>query len=263
VPYDEALMLWDYTRYDTSQSALLEVRALGTGRVLLNGRRVENWDGVLPRSLFFYLIDRGMTTRADIFQTFWPTLSVREATNVFHVTKRKISEVLGMDLTVYWSGYYHIAPHIQLSYDAALFSQATQDAAILPVEESGTLLRQAITLYRGHFLTSIDMDWTRKRREELLFNFNEALMGLARVYECHHQPQKALALYLQAAATNVQREDLVHNMMRLYSDMGKAGEALLLYERLREELQQTLGVEPAPQLQALAASIQQKSGAAV
>jgi len=120
LPDDETMMFWDYARRD-AERVLLEVRALGTGRVLLNGIEVNEWDGLLPRSLFFYLVDRGMTTRNDIFETFWPKLSVREATNVFHVTKRKISEVLGIDLTIYWSGFYRISPNIQLSYDVVLF----------------------------------------------------------------------------------------------------------------------------------------------
>src|SRR5690606_6778276 len=114
VPVDESLMLWDYAQRNGEKKVLLEVRALGTGRVLRDGKSVDNWDGLLPRSLFFYLVDKGMTTRNDIFNTFWPNLSVREATNVFHVTKRKISEVLGTDLTVYWSGFYHISPDIEL-----------------------------------------------------------------------------------------------------------------------------------------------------
>ena len=69
-----------------------------------------------------------MVTRAEIFQTFWPNLTTREATNVFHVTKRKISEVLGTELTVYGSSFYHISPQIQLSYDVSLFNQLVQDS---------------------------------------------------------------------------------------------------------------------------------------
>ena len=132
IPSDEAVMLWDYAQRNESSGALLEVRALGDGRVQLNGELVEDWDGVLPRALFFYLVDRGMVTRNEIFETFWPTLTNREATNVFHVTKRKISEVLGTDLTVYWSGFYHISPRIHLSYDAALFTQKIHDSAVMP-----------------------------------------------------------------------------------------------------------------------------------
>ncbi|NJL95427.1 MAG: hypothetical protein HC915_17740, partial [Anaerolineae bacterium] len=143
LPADERWMLWDYARGNErdsngSEMTLLEVRAFGAGRVQLNGQAVVSWDGILPRSLFFFLVDKGLATRTEIFNTFWPNLSVREATNVFHVTKRKISEVLGIDLTVYMSGFYHISPKIHLSYDVALFNQA------LPLE--------ALTLTSGRRL---------------------------------------------------------------------------------------------------------------
>ena len=172
VPVDEDLMLWDYARReakpDSEENAvLLEVRALGNGRVLKDGKSVDNWDGLLPRSLFFYLVDKGMTTRNDIFATFWPNLTVREATNVFHVTKRKINEVLGTDLTEYWSGFYHISPKIELSYDVVRFSELFQDSAVASVAGTVNLLRQSVALYRDDFLTSLEMDWVENRRREL------------------------------------------------------------------------------------------------
>ncbi len=104
-----------------------------------------------------------MVTRAEIFETFWPNLNTREATNVFHVTKRKISEVLGTELTVYGSGFYHISPKIQLSYDVSLFNQLVQDSDS-PTADT-TALRQALALYRGDYLISISMDWVVKRRD--------------------------------------------------------------------------------------------------
>jgi DNA-binding SARP family transcriptional activator len=255
IPADESRMLWDYARHDGTSGSLLEVRALGSGRVLLNGVPVDSWDGLLPRSLFFYLVDRGMTTRGEIFETFWPTLSTREATNVFHVTKRKISEVLGMDLTTYWSGFYHISPHIHLSYDAALFSETVQDSAVVSPDESTALLRRAISLYRGDFLTSVDMAWSQKRREELLQTYGEALVGLAKSTERNGELRHALGYYLRAAMTNRQREDLALSIMRLYREMGMHKDALTIYTRLEEELKQQLGVSPAPNLQELAAAI--------
>ncbi len=255
LPSDRRLMLWNYAHSETTSSALLEVRALGAGRVLLNGRPVDDWDGVLPRSLFFYLVDRGMTTRAEIFETFWPTLSVREATNVFHVTKRKISEVLGLDLTVYWSSFYHISPSIQLSYDAALFSELVQDSAVSEPDEASLLLRSAIGLYRGEFLSSIGMKWAEKRRQEMLQTYGEALVGLAKANERKTDGRDALGLYLRAAQTNPQREDLALSVMRIYRELKMNADALRVYRRLEEELSRSLGVSPAPQLQELAAVI--------
>jgi DNA-binding SARP family transcriptional activator len=255
LPVDEHLMLSDYAQPGAT-STLLEVRALGSGRILLNGLSVDNWDGVLPRSLFFYLVDRGMTTRSEIFGTFWPTLSTREATNVFHVTKRKISEVLGMDLTVYWSGFYRISPEIRLSYDAALFSEMIQDSAVAPLEDAKRLLERAISMYRCDFLMSVEMDWVRKRRRELLESYGEALISLAKMVEKSENPARALGLYLRAALTNPQREDLARSIMLLYQELDSPEDAIATYERLEAELERSLGVSPAPQLQELLESIQ-------
>ena len=261
IPSEQELMLWDYSRHDGDGTSLLEVRALGAGRVHLDGRPVDDWDGVLPRSLFFYLIDRGMTTRSEIFDTFWPNLSTREATNVFHVTKRKISEVLGMDLTVYWSGFYHIAPKVELSYDSALFSTTVQDSAVVSNDEAVVLLRRALSLYRGDFLTSIEMPWVQKRRQELRQSYGEALVALAKSTERQGEVRRALGLYLRASTTNRHREDLALSIMRLYHDLGMDGDALKIYGLLESQLKAELGVAPAPQLQELATTL--RAGAAL
>ncbi len=257
IPDDASFMLWDYAQRQ-DESALLEVRSFGDGRVLLNGRNVDNWDGVLPRSLFFYLVDRGMTTRNEIFDTFWPNLTKREATNVFHVTKRKISEVLGIDLTIYWSGFYRISPNIQLSYDVVLFTEMVQNSAVAKPEEAADLLTRASALYRGHFLYKMDMEWARKRREELCQDYADALASLAKVKSELGAKEDALNLYLRAAANNRNREDLTSAIMGLYGDLNMPADALHVYDLLETELKNNLGVSPAPTLQHLAESLRQR-----
>lgn len=257
IPVEKYYMLLDYAQHNSDQ-VLLQIRALGAGQVMLDGRIVDNWDGLLPRSLFFYLVDRGMTTRSQIFETFWPNLSVREATNVFHVTKRKISEVLGVDLTVYWSGFYHISPKINLNYDVILFSEMVQNSAVALLDDAVDLLRQAVSFYRGDFLTSMDSDWVLKRRQELHQTYSEALIGLAKAIEKSGEPKQALGLYLQAANTNRQREDIARSIMTIYRDMGFYEDAISIYKRLEDELEHSLGVSPASQLQNLAQAIQQE-----
>ncbi len=256
IPSSESMMLWDYARSEATEGRLLEVRALGAGRVQLDGQPIKEWDGVLPRSLFFYLIDRGMVTRNEIFDTFWPSLNVREATNVFHVTKRKISEVLGVDLTVYWSGFYHISPQIHLSYDVSMFTQLINEAAVAAPEDSVEVLRQAVALYRGDFLAALDMPWVLRRRQDLLQMCGEALIALARTTESMGSPQQALGLYLRASTSNLQREDVAVNIMRLYREQRQYGDALRVYRRLENELRTSLNVSPAPPLQEMARQIE-------
>lgn len=258
IPAEKSLMLPDYARQD-GQMTLLEVHALGSGRVLLNGRRVENWDGTLPRALFFYLVDRGMTTRAQIFETFWPALSTREATNVFHVTKRKISEVLGVDLTVYWSGFYLISPTIELQYDAALFAEMVQRSAVSEAAPAADLLARALSLYQGDFLSAMNAEWVSRRRAEIAQTYGEALISLGRLMEQADRPREALGLFVRASGTNRQREDLARSIMVLYRRLGMHAEAINTYQRLEAELEATLGVSPARSLQDLVAEIEAES----
>jgi DNA-binding SARP family transcriptional activator len=257
IPVDEELLLCDYIR-DDEAPALLEVHAFGRGRVLLNGVEITQWDGHLPRSLFFYVVDRGMTTRNDIFEVFWPDLPVREATNVFHVTKRKISEVLGVDLTAYWSGFYRISPDIELNYDAMQFSRLVQDSSIAPDDEAQRLLSRAISLYRGEFLTSLSLPWVEKRRSALVQTYGEALVSLARISQDSGEIQRALGFYLRSTMTNPQREDLVQQIMVLYDKLEMHQDALVVYERLVQELSSSLNVAPAPQVRDLAETIRAK-----
>jgi DNA-binding SARP family transcriptional activator len=230
---------------------LLEVYALGAGQVILNGRRITNWDGTLPRALFFYLVDRGMVTRSEIFETFWPSLSVKEATNVFHVTKRKVNEVLGIELTEYKAGFYHIAGNIELVYDTSLFSELVQQSHIAGADRAQRLLTEAVTLYKGRFLCQMTSEWTNYRRQQMIQDYGDAMLLLAKLVENEGDLDMTLGLYLRALETNRRREDVVRSIMELYLEREMHAAALAVYERLAVELDRTLGVSPAPILQRL------------
>ncbi len=255
IPVDDRSMLWDYSQRLDNPTKLLEVYALGAGRVFVDGRLVRNWDGVLPRALFFYLIDRGMVTRQEIFETFWPNLPVREATNVFHVTKRKINEVLQTDLTMYLSGYYHIAPQLQLSYDVSLFNLLVQDALVAPPEEAEDMLVHALSLYHGDFLSPLNLEWIKPRRYNMRVTFCEALAALGRVVQDSGDQGRALQLYLRAAAIQRTRQDIIESAVRLYAGMDMQAEARTCLENLQAELTRAQAGELTPSLRAFAASL--------
>ncbi len=249
-------MLLDYLARDEGK-VLLEVRALGFGQVLIDGRQIDQWDGALPRSLFFYFVDRGMTTRDEVFTTFWPELSTREATNVFHVTKRKISEILGVDLTVYSSGFYRISPQIDLHYDVVSFGEAVQNSAVAEADEAELLLDRAIALHEREFLSALEQPWAARRRDELRRTYVDALTALARIYEDKEMYAEALGLYSRAFSAFPQREDLARAQMRLYQRAGQPRRALVVYDRLVKELDHSLGVVPSPETTALAEEIRE------
>lgn len=244
IPSMPGTMLWDYAQKQ-SANTLLEVRSLGAGHAVLNGRVVREWDGVLPRTLFFFMVDRGLATRTDIFDTFWPQLSTREATNVFHVTKRKVNEILNTDFTVYWSGFYRISSDIQLVYDTVIFTQLCQSGEIAEPEDAERILSQAVAMYRGHFLTTIDVPWVVERRGELKQTYSDALCNLAHLKEQKGDIKSALGLYLRALTTIPYREDIAVQVMRLYDQIQLPEFAVRTFERLTLAMQQLEMGKPA------------------
>jgi DNA-binding SARP family transcriptional activator len=242
-PTDDSRMLIDYLALP-AEHKLLEVYAHGPGQAFVNGRMIEQWDGVLPRSLFFYLVDRGMTTRDEIFHTFWPDLNVREATNVFHVTKRKVSEILQFDLTVYWSGFYRISSDIDLQYDVVRFGEYVQNSAVAEDDDAMVMLQNAIHLYRGRFLSTLTAPWIETRGDDLRSTYIEALSSLAHLHERRGEWPSALGLYQRAVAIQPHREDLVRGIMQNYKELGQTDRAIAAYERLATSLKRDLNVAP-------------------
>jgi two-component SAPR family response regulator len=203
-----------------------------------------------------------MTTRAEIFQTFWPMLSTREATNVFHVTKRKISEVLGRDLTTYWSGFYRISPDIELSYDVRQFSELLQTSAIADPNDAEEQLIRAVALYRDTFLSSTDLPWAKQRREELAMDYADALTELGDLLANRDEIDYALGHYLRALAINKQRTPLAKKIMKIYHKTDQHAAAIALYDYI-VRLTQAADLTVDQSLKDLVAAIKQEAGHSV
>lgn len=250
---------------DEADKPQLEIYGFGRGHAIMNGLPVESWDGALPRQLFFYFIDRDLITRDEIFKTFWSRLNVKEATNVFHVTKRKISERLSInvlaggnyELTNYSTGFYRPANKIVRHYDVAEFETAVDDASMtFDDDEQAKLYRRAVDLYRAPFLLSIDMPWVHDRREKLQRQLLEALIGLARIYKSAEKYEESLGYFMRAIHETPLREDIHREVMSLYQTLGYPDDAVRQYQQLETLLQDTLGVQPGRETQELLQQIQ-------
>ncbi|MCS6835014.1 MAG: bacterial transcriptional activator domain-containing protein [Anaerolineae bacterium] len=218
-PHDPVRMVNDFTRY-SGERHLLEVRTLGKNQVLLNGCLIDHWEGILPRLLFFYFIDKGIATRANIFDAFWRDVPVKEATNIFHVTKRKIHEILGFELTVYDGGFYRIAPYIDLSYDVLSFSRLVQESEIVDDAAADRLISDAISLYHGEFLSLLDSPWIIRRRHEITLAYADALARLAAVRQHRGQLVSAVNLYLKAWSIGGQDDSWLYLAAQLAEKQG-------------------------------------------
>ena len=221
----------------------LEVFALSGGHVYMDGRPVISWEGSLPKHLFYFFVDHPMVTRDEIFSVFWPKMSVKEATNVFHVTKRKISERLGHELTNYQSGFYVPSPRLSIHYDTSLFERAI-DAAIEFETDAPALWYKAIQLYRSPFLPTITMPWVEQRRQELQSKYAQALIGLGRYHRGLGEMDQALGYLLRALREKPDWEDVHRDVMMIYYQQGRIDDAVAQYRQLERTLARMFKIAP-------------------
>lgn len=235
---------------DAEKRNQLEVFALSGGHVYADGRPVVSWDGSLPRHLFYFFVDHPMVTRDQIFEVFWPKMSVKEATNVFHVTKRKISERLSFELTNYASGFYVPSPKVQVHYDVRVFEAAVHDA-IESEESAPANWALAVQTYRSHFLPAINTPWVQARRDELQNKYAQALIGLGRYYRREGQLGMAQGYLLRALREKPDWEDVHRDVMAVYAEQGRRADAVAQYRQLERTLRDMFGIQPSRETRAL------------
>jgi DNA-binding SARP family transcriptional activator len=236
----------------TAEAPGLEVHALGPGYVLVNGQPVKDWEGLLPRLLFFFVLDRPMATRADICQAFWPELETEQAVNVFHVTKRRLHKVLGFDVLLHEGSFYRINPDIDVQYDVLDFVESlVAGRATTEAEDAAAAWQQAIDTYRGVYLQGNESPWIVSRRDDFRQGYLEALMGLARIQVETNELEHALGLYLRAVGEYPNREDVHREIIRLYGQLGRRSEAAEHYMKLERNMREQFGIDPSPETQAV------------
>jgi two-component SAPR family response regulator len=251
---------------EQSPKPQLEIYGFGRGMALVNGLHITNWDGSLPRNLFFYFIDRPLVTRDDIFTTFWPNLNIKEATNVFHVTKRKITERISqkvseggeaepdanVELTQYNGGFYLPSDKIVRHYDVANFQESIERAMIARTpQEQHMLLDRAIEIYRAPFMQGVEMEWVIKRRTALRELYAQALISMADLHR-HDAPEQALNYYIRALGEMPLREDVHREVMGLYRKLGRYQDGIEQYNHLKDLLRRELDLAPSRETRELA-----------
>jgi DNA-binding SARP family transcriptional activator len=233
------------------ERANLEAYTLGPGYILKDGKPVNDWEGHLPRLLFFFTLDRPLVTRAQICDAFWPGLSIDQAVNVFHVTKRRLHKALGFDVLSHEGGHYKVDASLSLQYDVLGFVDALVEARNVDGEAAAEIWQRAIDLYRGEYLQGHDQEWVVTRRSDFRSGYVEALANLARLRSQAGRDEQALGFFLRAVSEQSNREDLHREVMRLYAKLGRRSEAVAHYQQFEADLQATLDIAPSPETRAL------------
>jgi DNA-binding SARP family transcriptional activator len=214
----------------------VEVQAFGAGTVMVNGEPVD-WQGILPKLLLFYAVDRGSFTRDEVCESFWPQLPIDQAVNVFHVTKRRMHRILGFNLITHRKRRYQLSQKLNVSYDILSFVQVISTARRGRSSDEDHLWQQAISLYRGDYLQGHNEEWIVERRKAYQVSYVEALNGLAEARKVAGNMEGALGVYLQIAAEHPGHDDIHAEVLRLFGHLAKFADAERYYKHLQSRLQ--------------------------
>jgi two-component SAPR family response regulator len=221
--------------HTTHKDEGLEVYALGPSFVVMDNKTIENWEGHLPRLLFFFALDRPNVTRSEICDAFWPDLEDDQAVNVFHVTKRRLHKALDEDVLVHEDGYYRVNPSIPVYYDVMEFVDTlVRSRSITAEEERMEALRRVTDLYRGPFLHGHNERWIVDRREEFLDAYLEAMTTIATTQENNNQHDVAISTLQRATEQAPYRESLHREIMRLFKKLGRRSEIVGHYKKMKK-----------------------------
>lgn len=239
----------------------LEVRALGSSQVLVNGKAIPNkaWGGPLVRDLFFYLADRERAKREIILAEFWPEYSMAKAKGVFHATLYRMRRVLPEGTVAYDSDdeAYYIDQSQDIWYDVAAFEQLG-DQASAEGQDQAELLRQSLGIYRGIYLADSYSDWSGKRREELRRLFVDASIQLGQLeLEAERYPE-SIKLFRKAIEQEPYREDAHRGLMVGLAETAGYAEAATHFLQFADRLWEELEVRPTEETLKLYESIRQE-----
>ncbi len=206
------------------------------------------------RDLLAYLItfrDRSHP-RPVLAGTLWPDLPEGKARRRLSDTLWRVRRTLG-DLVM--AGEERVwlntkVPHwldveeFEIKRQEARSGEQVTDSCILP-------LASCVQLYLGPFLDGLYHDWVLLERERLQGLYLETLRRLLEYDEKTGDYAEALSAAQQLVAAEPLHEAGHRELMRLYHLLGWDAEAVAQYQCCREILRDEMGVDPAPEAEAL------------
>jgi LuxR family maltose regulon positive regulatory protein len=233
-----------------SPASFLAVHTLGQEQFVVNGARVSELRPQV-REVFLFLLSRWPTgaRKEELADQFWSDLSPERADGVLGVTLTRIRKLLCPVSLV--NGWYVLEPE-HLWYDVLEFEKGFADAqrassASLRIPR----LKQTLDLYHGDYLERVESTWVIAERARLRQVYLSALITLAEAYAETDDLESALNTFQKASQAEPFFELAWLGAMQVYLRMGNRAASITHYEKLKRILQDELGIEPGPAMQAL------------
>jgi DNA-binding SARP family transcriptional activator len=183
----------------------------------------------------------------QLTDTLWPDDEGDAAHDVLAVNLHRLRRLLGHhDSVTLHDGRLSLDPR-HCWVDVWAFQRLLGKAADASAADRPSLLEGALTLYRGAFLTcESEEPWSLSLRERLRSAFVRHSSQLGRLQEEAGQWEEAIQCYQRGIEGEALAEELYRSLMRCYAHLGRRGEGVCVYRRLRQTLSLILGIAASP-----------------
>ncbi|WP_045222115.1 BTAD domain-containing putative transcriptional regulator [Desulfonatronum thioautotrophicum] len=205
--------------------------------------------------------ERG-SSEGEVCDLLWPDSDGDRAHSALTTTLSRLRRLLGCSETIVVSNAQISLNSCVCWVDAWSFKQACeqirkmQESSCQPRDGQGTdedtarfylLAKQAMDLYRGHFLpTDLNFSWTISTRERLRSKFYELVTNLGDALEQLEDWTSARRCYLQAMDVDDLQEDICLRLIRCAQRLGRPLEARAAFSRFQERLKAEFNMEVSP-----------------
>jgi predicted ATPase/DNA-binding SARP family transcriptional activator len=201
------------------------------------------------KSLFAYLIlHPGAHSREKLADLFWGDSSEAKAHGSLRKALTLLRQNLTSDIVLADRETVRLNPAISLWVDAFEFERQAHQFLKEPAPE---LSGVDFEVYQGDLLTELYDDWLLPAREHYRLLYVNALLQATELLRSRSEYKTAIEFAQQVLKNDATNERAHQHLMFCYTVTGEREHALQQYDTCRVILRDELGVQPAPETQAL------------
>lgn len=235
---------------------VLHIEMLGPIRITFNQNDITNikWRFTKSRDLLLYLAHQGQPVEINrILEDLWPDLTLEKAMNHFYTTLHWLRQVIQTDpnseIVTYAAKTCRLDTAVYTTDRNCFTDLINQRFDEKKLTKSNvSLLENAVTLYRGDYLIQLDYPWVCPEREHLRRLYLETAIRLTRYYLRQRDYFKVVKLLEPLIGENPLREEISGLLMSAYAGLGDRAAVIRQYQQLKSNLNEELGLEPAPEI---------------
>jgi DNA-binding SARP family transcriptional activator len=245
---------------EEEEAAPIRLFCFGGVRVTLRSHPVEGgWRRKALELLAFLACQPEGLTREQVLTALWPEADPTKSGDRLRQCLRQVRQRLGASeegtMVADWVDERLRLNESGIWSDVRAFEEALVDASSEAVQQRIPALRRAVDLYGGPFCEGHPYEWALPVQERLRWEFLEASADFAQLLAGMGKHQDALRVVDRAIEEDPLAEHLHRLAIEVEGKRGRATAAKARYERLRELLEEELGVQPSEETQETLGSV--------